>query len=201
LISQISRSSLFLATAIGLASLAAPAHAMGIDEDLRTWSISPSGNVNIAGDGSSAALSSAAPTTDAFTPDLQDFLGVDSGALDDPDYASEGAAIKKIFSANAGDTLTFNWNFVPNGDSYAFFQVQDQITKLTTQSTPFQHTFTGGNTLVAFGVVDYFDTSGASILNVSNVKYQAVPFPALLPGAIAFGMGILRKRKATQKQP
>ncbi|MDJ0698127.1 hypothetical protein [Mastigocoleus sp. MO_188.B34] len=48
--------------------------------------------------------------------DLEQFLGLSSGALDNLANAdvTEGSAIKQTFSAQAGDVLTFDWNFLTN---------------------------------------------------------------------------------------
>jgi len=47
-----------------------------------------------------------------------------------------------------------------------------------------------------FNRVVFSDNSLASNFQVDNVAYQAIPTPALLPGLVAMGLGIMRKRKA-----
>lgn len=47
-----------------------------------------------------------------------------------------------------------------------------------------------------FNRVVFADTSLIGNLQVDNVAYQAIPTPALLPGLVAMGLGIVRKRKA-----
>ena len=52
--------------------------------------------------------------------DLETFLGVNPFALDPTGSlfgAFEGSAIKQTFTANAGESLRFNWNFFTNEDS------------------------------------------------------------------------------------
>lgn len=51
---------------------------------------------------------------------LETFLGVDPFALDPTNSlfgAFEGSAIKQTFTANAGDSIDFDWNFLTNEDS------------------------------------------------------------------------------------
>lgn len=50
-------------------------------------------------------------------PDLEDFLGLTSGSLNTlgNGNAIEGSAIRQTFTANAGDILTFNYNFLTQG--------------------------------------------------------------------------------------
>jgi hypothetical protein len=42
-------------------------------------------------------------------------------------------------------------------------------------------------------------TSGQDIYGIDDVRYVAVPTPALLPGLIGIGLGVWRKRKAAMK--
>ena len=49
---------------------------------------------------------------------------------------------------------------------------------------------------IGLGVVDVGDYGVTSALQVSNFQYTAVPTPAMLPGLVGLGLGLLRKRKS-----
>ncbi len=52
------------------------------------------------------------------------------------------------------------------------------------------------NTSEIFDRVDFTrNLANGNAFRVDNVAYQAIPTPALLPGLLAFGVGVLRKRK------
>ena len=53
-----------------------------------------------------------------------------------------------------------------------------------------------GNIIGADGSVASFDIGFGSGSNRSSITIETVPAPALLPGLIALGVGVLRKRKA-----
>jgi len=131
--------------------------------------------------------------------DLEEFINLPSGLLDNLGNGdvTEGSAIKQTFTANAGDILTFNWNFLTNEgtgsffNDFAFFSVNPFSLELADTNSPFftsssagfnQETGfqtisigiaqTGTYTL-AFGVVDVGDTVVDSALIVDNV--QVIP--------------------------
>jgi hypothetical protein len=60
---------------------------------------------------------------------------------------------------------------------------------------PITGTFRTGNTVAGFGAISSVNLEGGDISSISLVA-QAVPTPALLPGLIAMGIGMVRKRKA-----
>jgi len=64
------------------------------------------------------------------------------------------------------------------------------------QSTSNYFNFFVTNNSEIFNRVVFADTSFIGNLQVDNVAYQAIPTPALLPGLVAMGLGIVRKRKA-----
>lgn len=59
------------------------------------------------------------PGNAAAIPDLVAFLGLPPDSLDELSTATatEGSAIKRTFTARAGDTVTFDWNFFTNEDT------------------------------------------------------------------------------------
>jgi hypothetical protein len=143
---------------------------------------------------------SGTPAGDNFTGDLEDFLGLASGTLNQGGEAYEGSAIKTTLTVQAGDVLAFQWNFLTNetasvlqanrgrfGD-FAFFQVGQNVIQLAnvnnfiTASSPFDgetgvstynYTFTqSGAFTVAFGVADIDDYVVSSGLSVRQVELQ-----------------------------
>lgn len=129
--------------------------------------------------------------------DLEEFLNFSSGLLDNLGNgdATEGSAIKQTFTANAGDVLTFNWNFLTSEgtpssfNDFAFFGVSPFALELAdTNSSGFFGTSavnfseeTGFQTIsvsiaqtgtytLNFGVVDVGDTSVDSALIVDNIQ-------------------------------
>ena len=99
------------------------------DGDFTGWSTLGETGVETAAFGSGptegtfqAFLSTAGPVEDPAYPvgnavpaaDLETFLGLLSGSLDDisTDTVIEGSALKKTFTAKAGDVVSFDWNFL-----------------------------------------------------------------------------------------
>jgi hypothetical protein len=195
---------------------ATPVLAASLDEKLNTWS--SIGNVTLS---SSEALLSTGNGS-ANSDQLFSFLKLLS-TFGEPSLYS-GSAIQKSFEVKAGSTLNFDWDLSSSDDTYAFLQINDQISALTDKSDNANPLLiVGGVVTVGFIIAqllkDSKDSSPSTLkdsspstlkdsspstLKVSNVSvqapYQAVPFPALLPGAIAFGLGVLRKRNMTQSE-
>ena len=154
--------------------------------------------------GSSLALAG----TDHFgggTPDptsasgLETFLGLSSGALDaiaNPDSTIEGSAFQQTFHANAGDVLSFAWDFAtsetsaPINNDFGFYTLNGTAFKLADTnsslssisggaSAPYdQHTgfavktvtlTTTGNYSLGFGAVNVNDNAISSALLVDDV--------------------------------
>ncbi len=149
----------------------------------------------------------------AATSGLESFIGIAGGALD-PDPANglqayEGTAVLQSFSAAAGDTLSFNWDFgtSDNFADYAFAVVDGQLfrlggsgeatlpgrlgNQLQTGAQSFSFSFaSGGMHSVAFGVVDVGDYNVTSTLAVSGVQVVPVPEPSALLLMLA-GIGVV----------
>lgn len=152
---------------------------------------------------------------------VEDFIGLPMGGLD-PDAANgiaafEGSAIKQSFAVNAGDKLSFDWQFAtidPWLGDYAFVTVNQTTYRLGDLasvsgvedgigfSTPsaFSYTFTeSGNVTVALGVVDVQDFNGTSVLLVDNVQLAPVPEPesyAMLLAGLGLIGGVARRKSA-----
>lgn len=148
-----------------------------------------SGNFNFSG----------ASAQDA--PLLESQAGLASGALGN---AWDGSLIKQTFTVNAGDTLSFQWNFLSNEDGvsgqpdFGFVVIGGTLTQLggVAQATitpglngfaaqtgwnTFSQTFANaGSVTLALGVVDVNDTVTTSALMVDQVTLSAVPEPGAL---------------------
>jgi hypothetical protein len=129
--------------------------------------------------------------------DLEEFLDLPSGLLDNLGNGdvTEGSAIKQTFTANAGDVLTFDWNFLTNEgtpsffNDFAFFGISPFSLELAdTNSSDFFSTSGGnfneqtglktisigiaqtGTYTLSFGVVDVGDAIVDSALIVDNIQ-------------------------------
>lgn len=160
--------------------------------------------------------------------DLEAFLGLAAGSLDGLGNgdATEGSAIKQTFGATAGQVLTFDFNFLTNELTPAFFndfafvtidslsELADTFSTFVLSPTLFDqetgfNTFsftipTTGTFTLGLGVTDVFDTAVDSGLLVDNISLSStvVPEPASVLGLLAFsalGVGSTLKRKQQQK--
>ena len=153
------------------------------------------------------------PTLAGTNPVLESFLGLDVGALDlnSPSVqAIEGSAIKRTFTAQAGDILSFDWQFLTNDGEFLDFGPRDQafvalypvgspsapvtiatsIDVLPASGTDFAHEvgdrFTStpldaGDYFLGLGVVDGLGTDKTSALLVDNVLLTSPPSPSKIP--------------------
>ena len=165
-----------------------------------------------------ALMRSGDGTTSATLADLDTFFGFAAGQLNSisTGRVEDGSAIKQTFTANAGNLLSFNWNFLtkesitapdPAFNDFAFFSLNSTPTKLadlfssfTTSSTAFTSE-TGFQTLsislpvtgtytLGFGVANVGDQFIDSGLLVDNVQLTATAVPE--PSSLMLGcLGIL----------
>jgi len=154
-----------------------------------------------------AALQTLQNSTGITAVEIETFLGLSTGTLTNQG-ATEGSAIKQIVMANAGDTLSFSWNFLtdqdpdPTYDDLAFFTLNNSLTKNTnipntpsfsvlakeTEYQSFSYTISSsGIYTLGFGIVDRGDTTVNSALLVDNVQIRssAVPEPMTILGSFA----------------
>jgi len=160
---------------------------------------------------------------------LQSALGLAPGALDTLRIAGDtggvtfGSAISQSFTANAGDQLHFNWNFLSDetsnhaGNDFAFLLLDGSLQRIAntfTSSGPTATVFTNetgyqsfstligssGTHTLAFGVVDVDlpgHALGASAVMIDDVRVAAVPEPGsivlMLAGLVAM-VGVVRTR-------
>jgi hypothetical protein len=113
--------------------------------------------------------------------------------------ALEGSGLKTVLNGvRTGDILSFNWSFQtfdPEFIDRAFFAVDNTVFNLNTGTSFFYRFSNPGSYRLAFGVVDVDDTTGSSLLTVSNANLTQVPTPALLPGLLAVGLKTLKNKR------
>lgn len=155
---------------------------------------------------------------------LETFLGLDVGSLDElgNGIATVGSAIRQSFSAQAGDLLTFDFNFLTNEATPDFFndfafvsvislsELADTNSQFMSSLSPFSEetgfgTFsftvpTSGDYVLGLGVTDVEDEVVDSGLLIDNVQLTSVPEPSALLSLIMFSIGAGCLPKRQQKQ-
>jgi hypothetical protein len=129
--------------------------------------------------------------------DLESSLGLPFGLLGL--NTAEGSAIQTNLSGVvAGDRLQFNWVFQTFDNLFVdrpFVAINNDIFNLSSGNL-FSYTFTNnGNYRIAIGLVDVEDFVGSSVLGLSNATFTPIPSPAMLPGMIATGLQIWRRKR------
>lgn len=148
---------------------------------------------------------------------VESFAGLTLGALDLGAglEAYEGSAARQSFSAAAGDTLSFRWNFgtTDNLADYAFVVIDGSFTRLggvaeatlpgdagnllQTGEQGFSLSLGAGPHSIVFGVVDVGDFNLSSTFAVRQVLVTPVPEPGGL-ALMLVGLAALRRvRRAT----
>ena len=148
---------------------------------------------------------------------LESFLGLVPGMLDamGTSDVTQGSAIKQDITVQAGEILTFDWNFLTDDffpwNDFAFYSIApaaiglaDTLDPLVLSATsfPVETGFnnmlfmfpTAGTYTLGFGVVDVFDDLETSGLLVDNINVVPLPPAILLLGSGLAGLAILRRR-------
>lgn len=119
---------------------------------------------------------------------LESFLGVTSGTLTPANSffgAFEGSAIQQTFTANAGDILTFDWNFLTNDTTSepfpGFVDADYAFLNLVTPS---------GSQLITLANTDSTLASSSTIFN-QETGYQQFSLPLNLSGSYTLSFGVL----------
>ena len=142
---------------------------------------------------------------------IESFLGLTSGTLDSlsTNNVTEGSAIKQTFTAQAGDIVSFDWNFLTFEFTPTFFNdfafvslsstevLADTFSPFASSLSSFSeetgfNTFSfeipaSGNYTLGLGVMDVEDTIIDSGLLVDNVSVETTPEPASILGFLVVG--------------
>lgn len=129
---------------------------------------------------------------------------------DTTDNSTSASLIWQTFDAAAGDTLSFNWDFDTQDTQeadFGFFGVSQNggnatVNRLASAlvgpiaSNPYTYTFgSTGTYTIGIGVSNWTDDTNVSTLALSNINYTAIPTPALLPGLVGVGIGVIRRQR------
>lgn len=214
-------------TLISLVSLsvileATPSHAAIIngsfDTSLDGWT-----SLADAGVQNSQALLKTDTANDNYAA-LEQFLNSPAGGLDQVGNGEvfQGSALKQTIIAEAGEVLTFNWNFLTNEpaqstdfNDFAFFTINgtpvklgDTFSSFSSSLTPFAREtgfksqsykfLNSGTYTLGFGVVNVNDDSKNSGLLIDNVALSkpssSVPEPSTVLGVLVLGsLGVIRR--------
>lgn len=200
-------------------SIIPAAHAVplngGFESGLDDW-----GDIGVAqtidssiGSGPTEGAFQAFVVTDPLTTagDVLGFFGPPVSFSGISSFSDSGSAIKQNVVVNAGDILTFDFNYLTDDRyDFAFFVADQEAIFLADwfdtgigSSTPFRdetgylpytYTFlTSGAQTIGFGVINEFDPRYQSALLIDNVAITTittVPLPAALPLMLS-GLGML----------
>jgi len=177
------------------------------NSDFRNWAVIGHKNHETIksptnpGGGNQAAFIDTFSAQTANIVDLAKFLNVEVDRLNKMGEVFEGSAMKTSFTVEAGDTLTFDWNFLTDdfqasNNDFAFFTLSDSgdtiladtfsaFSNSLNNQTSFLHqtgfqtasyTFTAAGTYTfGVGVVDVGDGSVDSGLMIDNVSLSRPP--------------------------
>jgi len=188
------------AVATGTALATAPAHAASI---ISSGGFIINGNTSITNPNSGSPILNFSnfnitPTTPygglaglTGTPVVKP-LQLTGGPVDPSVYANEAKTDFITGLLLNGDPLSFDLD----ASFVNFFGTLTGANNFTLAG-PVTGTFKTGNTVVGFGALSAVNLNGGDISSIALVaQAPPIPTPALLPGLIAMGAGVLRKRKA-----
>jgi hypothetical protein len=164
------------------------------------------GNSSIPAQGEVNLQSSTNNSLANYIDDLEVFSDITPGGLDtasgldsnNGQISAFGSATR--YNAKAGDFISFQLNFSPDLNDFAFIKYNGQIEIFKTAGlSTFNITF-NTDQLFVFGVVDVGDSIGTSTLQVTNATYQPVPEPISILGSLtACGFGVVIRRRFGKK--
>jgi hypothetical protein len=132
--------------------------------------------------------------------DLESFLNLTPGTLDSISGLQTTFGSATRYNAKAGDSISFDWDFLKNGDDFGFFKINDQIQVLSSSSSTFSRFFDSDQSFY-IGVVDVNDSIGSSQLRVTR-KQQSIPVPeptSILSILAVGGYGVFLCRRSRKK--
>lgn len=169
------------------------------------------GNVGFTSGNQQANLSSAEGVSDTA---IESFLGLANGTLDASNFqnATNGSAIRNTIAVEAGDVLSFDWQFQTNDylpyNDFSFYSIGSSLYELADIrlvgdfgqiASQTSYTFTtDGTYTIGFGVVNTLDQLVASNLTVGSNAGEPVPEPITIIGSLtagAFGVALRRQKK------
>lgn len=147
--------------------------------------------------------------------ELENFLSLPQGTLDGLSNGPviQGSGLQQVFTAQAGDTLSFSWNFLtdapePDFNDFAFVvlreidisqKLSDSLDNLVLSNSSIFSLETGyrkfsysiqstGSYAISIGVLDVGDEFATSGLLVDNFRITSVPEPF---GMTSLGIGLM----------
>lgn len=135
--------------------------------------------------GNFQAVLSTYPSTVSATS-LEGFLGLSAGSLNglNKGAVTRGSAIKQTFTANAGDVVSFDWNFLtteatpnPGYNDFAFASLTGLTELADTSSTTFVNSLTPFREETGYQTASYTIATGGTYtlgIGVADVGDQAV---------------------------
>jgi hypothetical protein len=148
---------------------------------MRNFSVSFSVAIATLSVGIGLATTAPASAQSVSDADIESFLGLSSGTLDGlgNGNATEGSAIKQTFSGTAGQTLTFDWNFLTNETTPASFN-----------DFAFISLFPGGNSTLA-DTNSRFPLLGNNVSFNSETGFNTFSFSLPDDGDYTLGLGVV----------
>ncbi|MFB2771015.1 hypothetical protein ACE1AT_17235 [Pelatocladus sp. BLCC-F211] len=130
-------------------------------------------------EGTSQALLSTGGVTFSDTI-IETFLGLETGSLDNfgNGDVTQGSAIRQTFTANAGDILTFDWNFLTNESAQVFSNNDFSFVSISSESELADTTF---SSLVTSSTTEFFAETG----------FQTFSFTIPTAGTYTLGLGVV----------
>lgn len=132
--------------------------------------------------------------------DLEEFLDLVPGTLDGlvDSEAFEGSAIKQTFTVEAGDIVSFDWNFLTNEGTPS--DTFNDTAFLNVNGFTFELADTGSNFVDAAGVDEFSEQTGTQTLTfaIANAGTYTIGFGVVDVGDAVVDSGLAIDNVATQ---